>query len=367
MPADLTPGEVGQRLVTVVDHLFPAVDIKLPEDKIEMYAAQHARHPYGFGNDRQSIAKVLSEKKRTGQEGRINNICDAARNHTLWLPHPVEREDRQEGELQYIFDRDYWFVDGECENATGEAASPYARPELWRGWKLACALSEKGIGPRAFIIGSPERFFRHGAWWTVWFESLKNHGVDTIVAGWGVVDDQNLPMILAYVTYLSKWLPERLKNAREARYRRKEIAHNRPPFGLTFLDRQTVAPHALEWPIIQECIAQIACGVLNNATEAAAWVDAACRERGIDSRRRATSRCTVLQWLRGPLLDGWYVDGKTQNIPRLLKDARSPMTDLDLTPQGNRRYLRLRLSGHPFPIRLADDQQIPVQELSRCS
>lgn len=327
-----------------VGRLFPATLPELTAEQIRFYQHVKKRHGnYVLAIDRQSDEQELRRVGHTGQVRRVEAIQAMAKS-VGWLPHPPAILDRQSGELPYDFDavienegdlyplRSFWFLDGEHQNATGYAANPFARPEFWRAFQLALALAEHGIGPVAFIVGEPTRFFRDTQWLETFFRSLRDAGIRFFVATYTEVTQQTLPGLQAMVNALSEWLPQAVKSYREQCRAAGKRHHSREPFGFIFdpEDRSVVYPHPEQWPPIREMICLLEAGTLPAIEPAIGWL---IQTHGFKKGEH---------WLRSllfeePYLDGYYRCHKTKHTVRKLRQR--PWVDIDIRPSGSRRYL----------------------------
>jgi hypothetical protein len=332
------------QLIRDVPVLFPNATLEeLSPDLEQFYRLVQKQHgKYYFGIDRQSDRKELARKDATGQIRRVEGILAFADVAQAWAPTPKHLGgDRAEDAPPYLFDRRFWFVDGEKKNATGLCANPTVRPEFWRAYLLTRALGAKGIGPSAFIIGEGTRFFRDSEWLGSFCRSLWDVGIEVYIVNFGKVDPRTLPGLQSVIAALSEWLPMALKGARAARKNNNRIFHGNPPFGLRFSeDKSQVFAHPEEWPILAELVEGIAVGQLRTFHAAVVWLHA---HRGIQR-----TEGWLGQLLRSRLFEGIYDTYKTTGRPRQVRQR--PFTDLDVSAGGYRRYLKTNLEPKPFII-----------------
>jgi hypothetical protein len=339
--------------------LFPTVVAPVTEAQLARYRRIAAEHgPYAFCVDRQSEEEELKRKAATGQFRRVEAIRQFARVAGCWIPEPVARADRQEGELAFSFDRDFWFVDGEEKHATGYTASQNARPEFWRAYLLAQALAEQQCAPAAFLVGEGTRLFRDTAWLETFYRSLKDAGVRVFVGNYGEITDQTLPGLQAMIRALSSWLPEALKGARKARRENGEVfSPGNIHFGLRVdpEDARIVHAHPDEWPLLAQLVEELAEARLRSLLEGLEWLE----RHGI---KRSIGWLYTLLFKR-PILDGTYDTDATWGQVRKLRQR--PFTDLDIRPNGDRRYLRHQKEALLIPIRFGPGcEPIPPELLA---
>jgi hypothetical protein len=351
LPKGVLPKDDPWREVTA---LFPKGTPVLTPEQRSLYSGVLQEHgPYVFAVDRQSDKEELRRLGHSGQIRRVEAITHFA-GQAGWLPPPVYRQDREEGDLAYDFDgvRDFWFLDGENQNATGYAASHYARPEFWRAYDLAEALAKEKIGPAAFVIGEGTRFFRDTTWMHTFCRGLWDARVRVFIANFGEVTQQTFPGLAAMINALSSWLPEVGRGYKEACRRDERLAHRRLWFGLEPSPDGKAVYATSQWAILREMVFRLADLSLPSLNYAKEWL---WTEHGI---RRSHDWIHQLLFDH-PILEGYYLSHRNRCEPRRVRQR--PHSDLDITPNGNKRYL-VRPTENPLltPIDFEKYGQEPI-------
>jgi len=344
-PGTLPKGEASR----TVPLLFPKTDWPVTDEEVRDYLAAM---PYAFAYDRQSKDEELRRKDATGARRRVAAIMATAELAHLTLPQPETVIDQEDGDLPFLYDERFWYLDGQHKKATGYAANQDARPKLWEAFLKSQALARHKAGPSHFIVGEASRFFRDPRWATEFASALWYHQIRLVVHPFGDVTEYNISGLIAYINATSGWLPMIGKGAREARKAQKRPFSIRVPFCLRVSGPEGCEPEqtrthiwtrAETWPAFSEAVKQLANGVLKNSYDAVAWLD---QERGIH-----LSKSRFLQILYSRIPEGFHTLYDETCTPRRVVQEGGLWSDLDITETGNRRYLVQDVEGIDFPIR----------------
>lgn len=319
---------LGPNPMREVPVLFPETEIEVSPEEIDLY---RQAGPFAFAIDRQSLHKEATRKGATGLTRRVDSIVRDAEFFNLYLPTPLPVPNSPEGTLPFIFDTNFWFVDGTTQRATGYAANQNARPRLWRAFLLARALAKHRCAPQAFLVGEASRFFRSEDWLNQFVSALWREGIKVHVSGFGDVTRETRPGLVAYINAISGWLGKVNEGARRIKKANQQIYHTNAPLGLRFEDQGArVVADPVTWPLLSELCRRLYTGDLSSGMAAICWLKT---EHDI-----ARSNVWLSQWLHSPIPDGIYDRAySTTNVTRTLVQKGGLFSDLDITKGGNRR------------------------------
>jgi hypothetical protein len=316
--------------------------------------------PLCFGLDRQSMHISREDPSNTSGEARVRAILKIAQRMGFVLPVPERNPDWQPGQLLFEFDRLFWFVDGVRRNATGFSAHPDARPELWRAYTVAHRLREidPALCPKAFVVGELTRFFRDETWFQQWIDALARMSIEVHEETHGHLDGEKLTLLRFYVKEQSEKFQRDRECSREVRKARGELFHNNKHFGLRWTGPDGVVTPKIrtevwtepgEWAILRAMVFSLADGTIPTIEAASQWL---FREHGV--KRSAVWVSEILRPTRPPvpsILTGVYAKAYSQQcIAARVRTADGMISDLDITSNGHRRYLRDYGQGLHFPI-----------------
>jgi hypothetical protein len=336
--------------VRTVPVLFPQTRIDLTPEEIAFY---RQAKPYPMLIDRQSDDDEMTRADATGCQRRVEAIMGVVEKHgyDVELIRPVPNLNRKDGELPFVYNEAFWFVDGEKKHATGYSANQNARPRLWRAYLLAQALAEHDAAPRQLIVGEATRFFREEEWLSRFAKALRDRKIDLWICPFGEINRFTLPVVVQYVSALSSWLPEIRRGARDARRIQRRLWTIKLPIWLRASGTAgTEPPHTrthvwtnpVNWSILEELIERLALRTLSNSYEAAEWL---LLTHGI--KRSVTQ---VRADLFSTWIEGLYVDYDKRHLPRKVQQEGGLFVDLDICDSGHQRYLIEQQDGIPFPV-----------------
>lgn len=353
------------------DHLFDAEAIfqrvrahVTPEVVALLKETRRARGPFAFGLDRQSEGKkALGKRDHTGHVGRVDLILQTAQRHGLYLPKPLDRPDRQDGDSPFLFDPNFWYVDGEEDRATGFSFAPEVRPRLWMAFATIRRINEldRDALPSALVLAEFSRFTRAHEWIAVWMNSIRKEGVDIIFPETGRVELVHFEIIGISVRAQSQHLTAYRDRALEVARKDQRVVFGKRPFGLYFSeDRRTVHTHPEEWPILWDVIHGIAGARFATLAAATRWVR--------ETHGRTLSPSLIHKWLSGEstamkLDRDQYVAYGYKHTPCVVKQRSGVLYDFSYTENCNKRYVREERSAEeqlPLPIDHAKHGTRPV-------
>lgn len=350
--------------------IFARVKTEITSAVVQVY---QGATPLCFAIDRQSVHTARKDPARTGEEARIHAILKMAQRMGFpCLTAPERNPDWQPGQPLIMFDRRFWFVDGIERNATGFTAHPDARPELWRAYAVARRLREIDpmLGPKAFLVGELTRFFRDENWFQQWIDVLSRMGIEVHEETHGHLEGEKLAILCYGVKKQSERFLQDRERSREVRKARGELFHNNKHFGLRWTAaggalhpkiRSEVWTEPQEWAILRAMVFGLANGTIPTLEAASQWL---LREHGVS--RSAVWVSELLRPARPPvasILTGVYSRAYSQHCDAVrVETADRTVSDLDITPNGHRRYLRDYGQGLPFPIHFTegDAEVIPL-------